>query len=350
MPSETEQANDSERSERSPKRRRCNPQESKIINVSDDDDVMEQSAPLQDTLSGKEDNQQIENGVQLQVPRSPEKIPNRQGHISSDDNDELFTEQASKERRLKHARQNPKQKIIQSVEIQPSKAIRQKNLNSSPSLQRQIKITDKMRHSPDTRESPDEIQGAATVQPVPATLPVHPKKDVSSKFDFFDTAEKVASRPQSSPSNIRQTIFSPDRRQGKRNRNRRKKEQGHRLFEASYVRLGAICLLSSDKRPLEVRVDIGNGDLEAVGGSDDMSHPFKVQLKRIMQVIRGEGSCRKVRLRLSSKAESQFNQMDIELSSTEGQDSLCNLLHGERIKIQSKSRYVFLSFIQLSYH
>lgn len=341
VPSETEKSNDSERSERSPKRRRCNPQESKIIHVSDGDDVMEQSAPLQDTLSGKKQNQQIASGVQIQVPRSPEEENrNTQGHISSDDNDELFTEQATKERRLKRPRQNSKHEIIQGVEIQPPKVIRPKDLNSSPSLQRQSKNTDKMRHSSDARESPDEIQGEVTVPPAPPFL-VHRKKDIDSKPDI-EAAERGASRPQSSPSNITQTNFSPGKRPGKRNRNKRKKGKGHCSFKASYVRLGTNCLISSDKNPIEVHVDTVNGGLEAVAGSVDSSPPIKVQPQRILQVIRGEYSCCKLRLKLTSQAESPFPQMDIELLSTEEQDGLCNSIQGPKISFQTKPRYACL--------
>lgn len=292
---------------------------------------MEQIAPRQDTSPNKKKRSlKIANGIQSQIPRTPEKNSNRQGYIS-DENDELFTEEAHKERLSNQKGQGSKQDFLRGIDIQPRKAVREKNLTSSPSIQRQLN-----RDSLDGRESPDEIQGAATVQPVPVVLPVSQKRDASSKHDV-EAAETTA--PPKSSSDIQPTVFLPHDQKGNRSRNKRKGKH-QRLFDAYSVRLGSIHLPFSDEQVVEVRVDTTNGKLEIAASNSDGLCLHEVLFKRIVQVLRGDDPCCKVRLNLSAQAESLFGQVDMELSSKEQKNDMCHLLEGHGIRFQSKTKYV----------
>lgn len=294
----------------------------------DIDDIIEQAGPDQDASpSRKKNSHRSANGVLPRAPRTPEKSSNRHGYVS-DENDELFTEEAHKERLSNQNPLDSKQDLFQGIDIQPRKTFREKNLTSSPSIQRQLN-----RDGLDGRESPDEIQGAATVQPVPSVLPASQKRDIFSKPDAEAAEGTTRSR---SSSDIRPTIFLPHDQKGNRSRNKRKGKH-QRLFDAHSVRLGSMQLPSSDEQVVEVRVDASNGKLEIVATNSDGISLHEVLFKRIVQVLRGDDPCCKIRLKLSAQAESPFAHVDMELSSKEQKNDICHLLEGHGIRFQTKS-------------
>lgn len=256
----------------------------------------------------------------------PESVP------SNSDHDELFTENAAKERRSsasdiiashsKGLNQAPRPGILQSVEIQGPKVTPKMKAIASPS------VSNRRRGS---SGSSDELQGAVTVPPVPSTLPLR-KEDVSSALG-------------SSPSDIRSTIFSPSGSKNKKGRKKRRRvpnEQTHQLeephwsFEASQVQFGPVQLRPSSEKAVEVNLDTNR--LWVVGNTPESLLQQEISLRQIMQVIYGEDTSCKIRLGLS-KTEGQCNQMDIELITPEVKDELFHLLQILPIKFKYKPRY-----------
>lgn len=324
-----------EASNRPAKRQRRDSQRAhnNVSSLSDNDDVMEQIAPISSTPPMPEPSsltspsrKQTKNRVwEPSEDTIPESVP------PDSDHDELFTENAAKGRRSsasdiiafhsKGLNQAPRPGILQSVEIQgPKVAPKMKSIASPSASNRRQSSSD----------SSDELQGAVTVRPVPSTLPLR-KEDVSS-----------ASYLRSSPSDIRSTTFSPSGSKNKKSRKKRRRgphEQGHRLdepsrsFEASQVQFGSVQLRPSSEKAVEVNFDATH--LWVVGNTPESSIKQEILLNKIMQVIYGEGTSCKIRLGLS-KMEGQCNHMDIELITPEVKDELFHLLQGLRIKIKRK--------------
>ena len=265
---------------------------------------------------------------------------NKQRYMSSDD--ERFTENAAKERRdmssdSEDLSQTPKSGTLQSVQVPK---VHPKNASTSRSLQSQIMSTDSS-FDPHA-ESPDELQGEATTQPVPAVLLSGRKKNASNGSNLG--AEKAACQ-RSSPTDIKSTEFSPTTAQGNRVRKKaRKKAQNRWSFQALLVQDGNIQLRHSDDdgKSIAVHFDKSKGILEFAADTTDSSHQFSFPLKRVVQIIQGNDPSCKLRFNLS-KMESPVGPVgpiDIELSSTEEKNNLCGLFRD--VSIQYKDRYAHL--------
>ncbi|OJJ83185.1 uncharacterized protein ASPGLDRAFT_466781 [Aspergillus glaucus CBS 516.65] len=331
--SRTGHAPNFEASDRPAKRQRRNsqPAPSNVYSFSDNDDVMEQIAPISSTppvleLSSHTSPSRKHTGNRAWEPNEdtiPESVP------SDSDHDELFTENAAKERlssasdiiasHSKGLNQAPRPGILQSVEVEGPKVAPKLKAITSPSVSNRRRSTS---------GSSDELQGAVTVPPVPSTLPLR-KEDVSSAL-------------RSSPSDIRSTTFSPSASKNKKGRKKRRRvsnEQIHQLiepyrsFEASQVQFGTVQLRPSSEKAVEVNLDTNR--LWVVGNTPDSSLQQEISLRQIMQVIYGEDTSCKIRLGLS-KTEGQCNQMDIELITPEVKDELFHLLQILPIKLKYK--------------
>lgn len=248
--------------------------------------------------------------------------------MSSDD--ERFTENAAKERRdmssdSEELSQTTKPAVLHSVQVP---MLHPKDASTSRSLQSQIMSTDSNFDS--QAESPDELQGEATTQPVPAVLPAGRKKNASNGSN-------------SSPTDIKSTEFSPNTLQGNRMRKKaQKKAQNRWSFEALLVQDGNIQLQHSGDKSTAVHFDKSKGILEFAGDTPGSPHQFSFPLKRVVQIVQGNDPSCKLRLNLS-KMESPVGPVgpiDIELSSTEEKNNLCGLFRD--VSIQCKDRYAHL--------
>ena len=254
--------------------------------------------------------------------------------------DERFTENAAKERRdmssdLEDLSQTTKPAVLHSVQVPK---LHPKDASTSRSFQSQIMST--YSNFDPQAESPDELQGEATTQPVPAVLPASRKKNASNGPNLG--ADKSARQP-SSPTDIKSTEFSPNTPQGNRMRKKaRKKAQNRWSFEALLVQDGNIQLQHSGDKSTAVYFDKSKGILEFAGDMPDSPHQFSFPLKRVVQIVQGNDPSCKLRLNLS-KMESPVGPVgpiDIELSSTEEKNNLCDLFRD--VSIQYKDRYAHL--------
>lgn len=297
---------------------------------------MAQSAPGSETpTSGKPKRRP---GTNRHSNKMADQQKNRQHNMSSDD--ERFTENAAKERRdmssdSEDLSQTPKPAVLQSVQVPK---LHPKNPATSRSLQSQIMITDS--NLDPHAESPDELQGEATTQPVPAVLPVGCKKNASNGSSLG--TERAAGQ-RSSPTDIKSTEFSPSTPQGNRVRKKaRKKAQNRWSFEALLVQDGNIQLRHPDDESTTVHFDKSKGILEFAADTTDSPHQFSFPLKRVVQIFQGNDPSCKLRFNLS-KMESPVGPVgpiDIELSSTEEKNNLRGLFRD--VSIQYKDRYAHL--------
>jgi hypothetical protein len=230
-----------------------------------------------------------------------------------------------------------KHAVLESVEISnPSNKPQPVSSASSPSLQRQFVPTDGERRTCDMRESPDELQGDATVQRAPSFLTV-PKRG-STPVGALKRSEKVIKKGtrRNSPSDIQQTLFNPSiTSQTKRPyKNKRPGRSHRRLFEARSYRLGDNRIDMSEGR-INIVFDSGSDTigLEKDGESNDGQ---AIPARRVAQVFQGADLCRKVRLKLSSTAGSFDREMDIEFQSEQDKIEFCNLLDTKGVNVQTK--------------
>ncbi|KAF7116318.1 hypothetical protein CNMCM5793_004484 [Aspergillus hiratsukae] len=258
---------------------------------------------------------------------SPKLGAKRFQHHRFSPDDELleqcFTAIAARERRLSIP--SLKHEVLQSVEIPTS---RESDRAESPSLH--AHPTNEQRDS-ESRESPDELQGAATVQPAPDFSREFRKKDVRGGIN----AGKQVAHRVSSPADIRPTVW-----QGKvkRKNNRPVKRPGaDRCFQAISVRFGSIIEPSSGNETVELHVD-PNDKIKMTG--PDPANSFEIPFNKVFQVARGISPSCKVRLAL--RPEGACDQsVHINLTSSEDKEDLCSLFAANCVKVVDRDEYVF---------
>ncbi|KAL3478381.1 hypothetical protein BJX99DRAFT_106082 [Aspergillus californicus] len=337
--------------ERSSKRRRIeSPEETmKVISISDDEGpdrsmtrvspVATRSTALSPTpsqLSNPLKNPRHHNGGHpspfravdrgTRVPRpSNKKSTSRSNGFSSDDQDRRFTMDAAEQRRRESlspsvepghvSRKPPEQASNLSVEILNNPTAFNNTAKNPP----QNTLSRRNARAFFSRESPDELQGEVTVRPVPSSLN-KPKGDPASI---------------STSSDIRPTEFS---RQKPGNRKTKKgksiKERQLPSFRVFYFRGGAII------RPTlggeNDKVIVKSVDREITISVADAGYVRTIPLQKILKVMVGDDSSRKLRLELS-KVSGEDSQLDIELASPEEKASLCSILEELGIDSQEKS-------------
>lgn len=244
--------------------------------------------------------------------------------------EECFTAIAARERRFSIP--SEKHEVLQSVEIPTS---RESDRAESPSLH--AHPTNEQRDS-ESRESPDELQGAATVQPAPDFSREFRKKDVRGGIN----AGKQVAQRVSSPADIRPTVFSPsDRGQGKsKRRNNRPgtRPSAGRCFQATSVRFGSIVGPSSGNETVELHVDPNNEKIKMT--LPDPANSFQIPFSKVCKITRGTSPSCKVRLALRSEGAGD-QSVDISLTSSEDKEDLCSLFAANRVKVVDKAGYVF---------
>ncbi|KAF7596564.1 hypothetical protein BBP40_000964 [Aspergillus hancockii] len=347
-----------EEQERPSKRRRRESHDKisgRIINISDDD-IMEQIAPDSSSMAGyssrlspsesqfsgkmksrdtgpKRHSHNEFRGVESNVrpPRTPKRVSQKVPRWSSDgDNEERFTMNAAQERRtltsivdsksskLDRSDQAPKHETFKSVDVHPPSIEGQ---STSPTLQAQSVATN-WRNRSDLRESSDELQGDATVEPL-FTLPEKGRRKDTTRAISEAKMQPGDVGRLSSPSDIQHTIFTSSS-QGRKH-DKRKAAQATRgksaikIFNVTFIRFGASERRSNDAFQLHVETT----DLTAILPWNGE----KISLERITKVIQGERPSCKVRLKFSRKGGLD-DEMDTEFSTVEEQETFCNLLQG----------------------
>ncbi|KAE8355756.1 hypothetical protein BDV28DRAFT_24081 [Aspergillus coremiiformis] len=353
------------------KRRRRESQDTHrgVISISDDD-IMEQIPPdnssiaeystrlspplsqhsekmkLRDRNSKRnrvDEYREVEKGIK--PPRTPNRGSNKCPQWYPDtDFEERFTENAAKERRAQASRVDPestkmvwldraaKHKIVASVEI-PSYA--QKEQLASPTFRAQSIALDQ-RHPDDSRDSPDELQGDATVQPAPMSL----RKDRQNETTI--AVPEVKERPGaigglSSPSDIQHTVFTGSS-QGHRKSGKPRTAQTNRGtsavkdFYTTFVRFGQSERRSDDV--FDIRVETTEPIIIFPWNGE------RISLQRLDKVLQGDRPSCKVRLKFSRKGGLD-DGMDMEFSTPEEQETFCNLLQGlmrgQHVSLHNKS-------------
>ncbi|PKX96609.1 SUMO protease ULP2 [Aspergillus novofumigatus IBT 16806] len=226
-----------------------------------------------------------------------------------------FTENAAMERRFSIP--SVKHEVLQSVEIQRPRRL---DRSGSPSLHGHP--TNEQRDS-ELRESPDELQGAATVQPAQEFSRESRKKDVRGGIN----ARKQVAQRKTSPADIRPTVFVPSSHQGKFKRKITKsgtRPRADRCFQATSVRFGTITGPSSGDKTVEVHVDPINETIKMTGPDPRI----------LFKIFRGASPSCKVRLALREGTGDQ--SVDIDLTSSEAKEDLYALLAASGAKVVEK--------------
>ncbi|PYH96107.1 cysteine proteinase [Aspergillus ellipticus CBS 707.79] len=359
--------------ERSKKRRRQEYSETSAgnpINLSDNDveeqpareahAVAEHSSRMSPTLSqiSRKRKKQRDNRIEVKEFRaveelmkssavhiSPKHAAKAYSKLSSDDeHDERFTENAAKERRRTSLLPGPdyssiksdrpgKAEIFQSVEIvnpKPSgsaKHVKNNRTNSKQAIQKGAG-----RRVTDSRESPDELQGAVTVQ-IPSFSGV-PRRRARSESELEE--HPATGNHQLSSPDIRPTVFqtSENGLKGKRKKSvKTPKLLSTQSFKVTFVRSGSIEQQASDGKPVQLDVDTTKGTIVFTHKLDSKS--VDVPFSKILKVFRGESPSHKVRLKLSKMSEFD-QQIDIELISVQVKEAFCAFLATQRLQIVDK--------------
>ncbi|KAH2375458.1 hypothetical protein KXV98_006609 [Aspergillus fumigatus] len=240
-----------------------------------------------------------------------------------DELEQCFTENAARERRF--STPSVKHEVLQSVEIQKPRRL---DRSGSPSLHGH---PTKERRGSESRESPDELQGAATVQPAQDFSREFHKKDVRGGFK----AGKQVAQRKTSPADIRPTVFVPSSHQGKSKRKITKsgtRPSADRCFQATSIRFGTITGPSSGDKAVEVHVDPINETIKMAG--PDPANSFQIPFNKVYKIFRGTSPSCKVRLALREGTGDQ--SVDIDLTSPEAKEDLYALLAGSGAKVVEK--------------
>ncbi|OJZ82240.1 hypothetical protein ASPFODRAFT_210962 [Aspergillus luchuensis CBS 106.47] len=273
--------------------------------------------------------------IQPSPKRGP--LPNF-GAPSDDDRDERFTKNATKERRRNNSfiadvdsgaeQERPdKHEILQSVEIINAKSQDPAN-KTKMGLRHDPEIAaNPRRRVSESRESPDELQGAVTVRPPPAQI-----GDKRAELGSQRTTGR-----EHQPQDIKPTLFeaSGPSKKGKRKNKKTKafEMSNQRSFKAKLVRTGPIEQQASDGKSVEVHVDMTKRTI-ALCQETGLENVFEAPLSRVRQILKAESPNNKVRLVLSKTSELD-NRIDIEFMSFTVKEEFCCLL-GE-VDVRDKS-------------
>ncbi|PWY86456.1 Ulp1 protease [Aspergillus sclerotioniger CBS 115572] len=253
------------------------------------------------------------------------------GASSDDDRDERFTENATKERRRissllsemdsGHKPERPlKPEVLESVEIiNPRSPVLAMDAKWSPTLPQKSFKTDIGRNITESRESPDELQGAVTVRP--------PTLSEGARAELERHIATTGRQPSSQ--DIQPTIFesSQSKNRGKRKNKRAQPSETistQQSFGAAFVRFGPTeHHASSLCQPLEIDVDKVK-HMIALARAADLVDGFEVPLSKVISIVRGDSTSNKVRLNLNLPAVGRL--IDIDFVSMPEKEGFCSLL------------------------
>ncbi|GAB1202314.1 hypothetical protein APSETT445_000926 [Aspergillus pseudonomiae] len=359
--------------ERPSKRRRRESQDTfrGVISIPDDD-IMEQIPPDNSYLGGHstrlspalsqhsdrtklrdpsskrnrvDEYRDVERGIK--PPRTPKRGSIKYTQLFSDEYyEERFTEDAARERRAMASDVEPesaklawpdragKHEAIKSVEVYSPPL---KEQQDGPNLDCPSVAIDQ-NHPDSSRDSPDELQGGATVQPAPMLLKRGREKETSNAMSEPKEHPSVVGR-LASPSDIQPTIFTGSSQNHRKSDKRRKAPTSPvklavKCFYATFVRFGSDEHRSSEAFEINVETTESTATTETT-----ITHPWngeRISLGRLDKVVQGKSPSRRVRLLFSRKGGLD-NEMDMEFSTSEEQETLCNLLqrllHGQHVQL-----------------
>lgn len=248
---------------------------------------------------------------------------------TSDSQDENFTAQAAQQRRYFVSDYRFPESHNGAHSIIPGEVLGGKD-TAQQVLSHPVQTVGARRIS-SSRESPDELQGEATTQPIPKNLDENPKKN-RHKHQTHE-APMSPSRKRS-PTDIQPTDFAGSSHQGpKRARRNPKASTGFEIELMSFrygtfakkVKTGESATVGLREDGLEVGEDIagpGNGTF--------------ILLRNVVLVFRGREPSMKLRLKLAKKSDALSDIVDIELLTIASKTRLVKTLQDKGIKIQDK--------------
>ncbi|KAI3112662.1 hypothetical protein CBS147333_3636 [Penicillium roqueforti] len=243
----------------------------------------------------------------------------RHDQLSSvDSRDEMFTETAAQQRRNQadsrlsnvngKLNQAAEAVVIGSIEVRPKRADR--NRTAVPtSIHRPV----------NGRESPDELQGDITTQPVPrslsgtqlqATRPSKPEIHIET------------STRKRSPSATRSPDFSPPTPVMKKAKISQKNSD--KIHLVRYFRIGTFGKSCDSRQFVPIYLTKDGFELRenALGQGNTISIPFH----EIRQIVVGETPSRKVRIKMLQSAVKEDDQLDVEFWTTDEKRNFLEVL------------------------
>lgn len=275
----------------------------------------------------------------IRVDRSP-RVTRRHQHIRfpSEDSDEHFTLRATQQRRsLSNVKEGHRQQELEAVGIPRSRAIAAETTKSrsqfnrgeglSPSISRRIS---------EGRESPDELQGEATTQPIPKDF--DGKNDQIRRKLLQDQRSPIRKR---SPSDIQPTDFTGSQHQGSKKTKRNRNCSGPVSLDVLFIRYGDIIKRTAKGESAAILL---HQDKIELGEDVTGKTTTEILLRHIVGAQQGIAPSHRVRLMLSRhSAAPGHNQVDIEFLMDLGKSKLIQVLQSSQmqIKIQDKDEYVY---------
>ncbi|KAL2811344.1 hypothetical protein BJX63DRAFT_422452 [Aspergillus granulosus] len=314
--------------ERSSKRRRVEyPEEpSKRISISDDD-AMDRStirsspvatrstalSPTPSQLSSQakwsghaSEYRNVDKTTRVPRP-SPRKETRPIGRFSSEDRDLGFTRDAADERRrgssisradTRHTSpKHPQEKSEVFVEIHSQSSALDDTWRNPPP---QVRIPPVAKGRPSiSRESPDELQGEATVQPVPISL----DRSMTNQTSISD----VTSR-----SNIRPTTFASHEKRARKSKKGKSntKRPAPESFRLGFFRTGPHIRDALGAENDKLELDPAHDKITITVA--DAAYIREISLRKVLKILVGDEQSRKIRLELS-KETSWDCKVDVEL-------------------------------------
>ncbi|PYI07994.1 cysteine proteinase [Aspergillus sclerotiicarbonarius CBS 121057] len=278
----------------------------------------------------------------IKLPRiqpSPKRAPKSYPGASSDD--ERFTENATKERRRNNSLLSEmdsgykpdrplKTEVLESVEIRNVKSpVLATEAQSSPTLQHKSIESGMGRDISESRESPDELQGAVTVRP--PTL-----SGSTRRAELGGNTATTGHQPSSH--DIQPTIFESSQSSSKGKRKNKRAQTSETVstpqsFGATFVRFGSFEHHAS-LQPLEIDVDNVVKHMITLSRTVDLANGFEVPLSKVICIVKGDSSSYKVRLKLNMSGVDR--SIDIDFVSMPVKEEFCSLV-GSEFSIQEKS-------------
>lgn len=259
-------------------------------------------------------------------PRSTRRAHRDRRRPSTDSYDENFTSRATQQRRsLTNTQESPRQVKIAAIEIPKGRSTTEKVLDDPEfGRQKRLSSTGTLR-ALERGESPDELQGEATTQPIP--------KYLNERQDYFrpKLQENLTSPMRKrSPSDIQPTDVTGSSNQQSKKVKRNEKHSRNIYLGLHSLRFGSVSMRKSKEgTPL---LHVSQDKLELV------ENEVEILLRHVRMVVQGTGTSRKVRLCLSGLSA---KDVDLEFMMAHDKKQLVERLRDMQIKVQDKDEYVY---------
>ncbi|KAJ5573757.1 uncharacterized protein N7459_008184 [Penicillium hispanicum] len=271
----------------------------------------------------------------VRINPSPRRLPRRQ--FSDESQEERFTLRAAMQRRSGINVENqsshktvksdqPGQAYLESVEIPVTKDRASAHTRPSKPL-----LSNATRCESDGRESPDELQGEATTQP----LPKHPDEKSNQIRGNINKEHLVSPSRKRSPADIEPTDFLALPRQGLKKTKRSHKSSMSRSFQVLSLGFGPV--RKNNVKGKSAAIQLGQ---ENITLGEDIAGPeknFEIPLRNVIAVERGEPPSLKVILKLSHYVDAPGSRIDIEFLLQDEKKDFVRVFQSMQVKIVDKS-------------